>query len=255
MSVLVIEVNEHGIVMGADRNLTHSIPLGISIGQSQRSKIIRLPDKKGLVGYVGCATVGNMFMDEWIQDFIYRNVKIESLESFVINLKDEIQFRKDKDWGSLNADGIIIHVCGFEKDSDKYYPLVYRIANMEWNPTRNEYLKATKKFYFDQHILYQNTITKQNIRDFYKVGNVGWFHQGFDLGAYNTIDTKLNEAFLILAKSEHPKHPKINSIKQVEPYIKMKVLSYGAYFSSFFLPNEQYVGGGADVLSLTWPET
>ena len=35
----------------------------------------------------------------------------------------------------------------------------------------------------------------------------------------------------------------------------MSVLTYGAYFEAYKGPGEQYVGGGADVVSLAWPES
>ncbi len=33
----------------------------------------------------------------------------------------------------------------------------------------------------------------------------------------------------------------------------MAVLGYGAYFGAFYEAFEQYVGGGADVMSVAWP--
>lgn len=255
MSILVIEVKDLGIVIGADRNLTHSnTQTGTLLGQTQRTKIIRLPQNRGIIGYVGCARVGNLFTDEWLQEFVYRNVKFESLESLGNTLAKEIQKQRIMDEGTDDAQGILIHLVGFEKDKTDYYPVVFLITNIHGLKDNGEYENPIKEYRCSEHIKYENGITHQNIRTYYKSGHFGWFHQGFDLGAYNIIDNKLNETFHLLETSGHPKHPTIKSIKDAEPFVKMKVLSYGAYFSSFFLPNEQYVGGGADVLSIPWPE-
>jgi hypothetical protein len=37
-------------------------------------------------------------------------------------------------------------------------------------------------------------------------------------------------------------------------HTKMQVLIYGAYYEAFHPPGAQYVGGGADVLTVPWPD-
>ncbi len=34
----------------------------------------------------------------------------------------------------------------------------------------------------------------------------------------------------------------------------LKILMYGTYYEAFNSMDEQYVGGGADVISLSWPD-
>jgi hypothetical protein len=38
-------------------------------------------------------------------------------------------------------------------------------------------------------------------------------------------------------------------------HIKFEINTYGAYIASFYEPFEQYVGGGADVGTASWPES
>jgi hypothetical protein len=256
MSILDIQVTNHGIVMGADRNLTYTDEINgvIMEGQAQRTKVLKLPKNKGVIGYVGVAHIGGIFTDEWLQNFIFNNIEIDTLEEFTVQLKGEIEKQRMIDEGSNKSVELIIHIAGFEQVDGIYYPLVYRITNMIYDSTKG-YLPPTKKFYYDQHIGYKNGITQQNIRAWYDSGNYTWFHQGFDLSAYNTIDSALKEAYKALININHPNHSLPKNIKEREKYVKMTVLSYGAYFNSFYLPNQQYVGGGADVISIEWPES
>ena len=68
MSILLVEVVPQGLVFGADRNvtftkqrMTESGNITIEIhGQNQRSKVLRWPNRKALVGYVGAAEIGKI---------------------------------------------------------------------------------------------------------------------------------------------------------------------------------------------------
>jgi len=54
---------------------------------------------------------------------------------------------------------------------------------------------------------------------------------------------------------EHPTQPHSvpTTLEEWSKHVKLAVNGYAAYFSSFFEPYEQYVGGGADVVSAAWP--
>jgi len=82
--------------------------------------------------------------------------------------------------------------------------------------------------------------------------NPFWFHQGYDLVTFNMIDATLKEAFKYLFAS-HPNHSLPETLEDWEKHLKMTILTYGSYFQAFNSPNAQLVGG-ADVVSLKWPE-
>lgn len=74
MSILLVEVLPQGLVFGANRNVTftkqravqgESITIEIH-GQNQRPKVLRWPNRKALVGYVGVAEIGGIPTDEWL---------------------------------------------------------------------------------------------------------------------------------------------------------------------------------------------
>ena len=83
--------------------------------------------------------------------------------------------------------------------------------------------------------------------------NPFWFHQGFDLGIFNTISDAVRQALKAIQAGGLSQPP--SSLPEWERYAKFWVLTYGAYFDSFGAPGARYVGGGADVLSIPWPDT
>jgi hypothetical protein len=87
-------------------------------------------------------------------------------------------------------------------------------------------------------------------------GGLFSFRQGYDLAAFNAIDAALRAAMQTLVTA-HPLqiHPFPTTLSEWAKHLRMSVLGYGAYFGAFYAPYEQYVGGGADVVSVPWPPT
>jgi hypothetical protein len=81
-----------------------------------------------------------------------------------------------------------------------------------------------------------------------------WFHQGYDLGTFNTLEEVLRAGMgaVVEKHPDHP-HPFPDSLREWSKHLKMAILTYGAYFGAFYEPFEQYVGGGADVVWAAWP--
>lgn len=77
VSILVVQLVREGLLFGADRNITTSLRRGPDVlvsGQSQRPKVLRWPNRQVLIGYVGRARVAGQPADEWLYDFIGRNL-------------------------------------------------------------------------------------------------------------------------------------------------------------------------------------
>src|SRR5690242_14159373 len=78
MSIFVSEVLADGIVIAADKNVTLATfdtdGNVVSEVQDLGSKILRWPKNKGLLGYVGCAAIGNQTMHEWLYDFVGEHI-------------------------------------------------------------------------------------------------------------------------------------------------------------------------------------
>lgn len=82
-----------------------------------------------------------------------------------------------------------------------------------------------------------------------------WFHQGYDLGTFNVLDGVIRAGMRAVVEGHplHP-HPFPTSLDEWEKHLRMAICTYGAYFEAFYLPFEQFVGGGADVVSARWPD-
>lgn len=48
--------------------------------------------------------------------------------------------------------------------------------------------------------------------------------------------------------------PVPTTLRQLVDHVKFQVHGYGAYFAAFYPPVQQFVGGGADVVTAAWPD-
>lgn len=267
MSILVAQVLNEGIIFGADRNVTRTsireLEDGKTVyvvkGQSQRSKVLRWPNDKALIGYVGAATIGNLSTDDWLYNFIGRNLNFNRYDELSNSLMDEVQRQRIIDEGDDEAEGLIIHLAGFEERAKRKVPVVWYISNCHGYDPEEGYTDITKEFGATEEFWkekYIGTSTTDDIRDYlkHKAENYEpfWLHQGFDLGVFNTLDYFLRQSFRILIENKIREFPR--TLDEWGQYLSLSILTYGAYFQSFFGPGEQYVGGGVDIVSLPWPD-
>ena len=267
MSILVVQALYEGIIMGADRNITSTSvtktadgrTIYIVKGQSQRPKVLRWPNNKALIGYVGVASMGGFPTDEWLYSFIGRNMDFHSFEELARALGQEVQAQRIIDEGQEKAEPLIIHLAGFDKKHGMPVPVIwfirnsYRLDPIEgYVDIRKEYL-VTEELWKKQYIGDSSPETiREYLRGRAEAYNPHWFHQGFDLGVFNTLDAFLRASFRLLIEG-HTRHSFPNTLAEWSHHLSMAILTYGAYFQSFYGPSEQYVGGGVDIVSIPWP--
>ena len=265
MSILVVRVTQDGIIFGADRNITkrhtcldHSYTLEYVSEKSQRPKVLRWPNRKALVGYAGAAGVGDQYTDEWLYDFIGRNQDFDSIDNLAHTLSDEVERQRRKDEGGKAPELLIIHLAGFEERYSYQVPFVYFIRNAwDWD-NRIGYSDIRKEYQCNDHFwrYFENTAPsqiKKALSDF--IDSHGYpfgFQQGLDLTRFNAHDISLVIVNQLLAQ--------VNEVDRIPlafqdwvSRVKMSILTNGAYYEAFFLPGNQYVGGGADTVTLRWP--
>ena len=260
MSILLVEVVPQGILLGADRNITETRTSGgasIEIhGQSQRPKVLRWPRNKALVGYVGAAEIGAQATDDWLYDFIGDNPTISNFDALAEDLRERVEAQRQIDEGSADPQPLIIHLAGFEDRAGSQVPVVWYIRNaFDLGPDGYQTIRKT---FNSSEELWQRfpTCPPAGIRE--ALANMAdnfepfWFHQGLDLGTFNTIETYLKAAFRLLSQS-HADHTLPAELGDWERQVRMSILTYGAYFAAYKGVSEQYVGGGADVVSMPWP--
>ncbi|MCJ7667952.1 MAG: hypothetical protein MUP04_06700 [Anaerolineae bacterium] len=265
MSILVVQMLPQGIIFGADRNITvtrvASDSSGRSVtfvlGQSQRPKVLRWPNKKALIGYVGVAEVGGIPTDEWLYEYIGNHLEFPSFETLAYDLTETIQEQRALDEGQNEPEALVLQLAGFEERDAQQVPVVWYIRNPHgmrdgfYTDIRKEFL-CSEEFW-----KYFPNIPPNQIRD--RLNRLAldnrpfWFHQGLDLGTFNTLDRFLRGAFALLCQA-HPAHSFPQTLPEWEQHLNMAILTYGAYYQAFREPGEQYVGGGADTVSLIWPE-
>jgi hypothetical protein len=267
MSILVVQALPQGIIFGADRNITitetrvRSDPSGRSVtiervyGQSQRPKVLRWPNRKALVGYVGAAQVGDISTDEWLYDYIGEHLEFTEFEKLAHDLTDKIQAQRAIDEGNRDPEALVLHLAGFEERDGHQVPVIWYIRNPH-EMRDGHYTDIRKEFLCTEELWrYHRDFTPAQIRghlnDRAQNNQPFWFHQGLDLGTFNTLETFLREAFQLLY-SAHPDHSFPQELQEWERHLKMTILTYSAYYQAFKGPGEQYVGGGVDTVSLAW---
>jgi hypothetical protein len=267
MSILVVQALYEGLIFGADRNVTATSikktddgkVVYVLRGQSQRQKVLRWPNYRAIIGYVGAATLRGIPTDEWIYDFIGRNLNFSDFKELAHHLRDEVQTQRIIDEEDSKAEPLIIHLAGFEEREHIQVPVIWFITNSHRLDPNGVYADIKKEFGVSEELWQERYIldsTPHTIRDFLgkraKAYNPHWFHQGVDLVAFNTFDHFLRQSFRSLIESGLNR-PFPTTLDEWGKHLSMSILTYGAYFQSFYDPSAQYVGGGVDIVSLPWP--
>ena len=268
MSIFVGELLPSGIVFAADKNLTltHTDQQGRAVAtvQDVGTKILCWPHSKALLGYVGCASVGTRRMDVWLYDFIGDHVDFTDSASVATDLRDRLQQQLGR-----TAPATIVQFATFGQRNGFVVPEYWHITNVPGIDADGEYEPPSPDFVASERLLgfhLQNVafdlnnrpvvVGPDNIREYLRQRAEQfapyWFHQGIGLRAFNTISEAARQAFLALHRAGDVEHPQ--TLDDWGRYAKMWVLIYGAYFDALGRPGERFVGGGADVLSIPWPE-
>ena len=232
-------------------------------GQSPRPKVLRWPNRQVVVGYVGLGKVAGKYTDEWLYDFIGRNLDTElSLKQLADNLKRDLESDLSGQIGSTPSrdDALILHLGGFvEEDAGQWKPQVWFIRNARamdafgYTDIAAEFLPPSDEIppYF-QGI----TATKSEpmSTNGLRIGSRSGFTRAIDLATFNALDQVLRAGMRAIVEN-HPNRPHQfpDSLQEWSKHLKMAILTYGAYFGAFYQPFQQYVGGGADVVWADWP--
>lgn len=260
MSILLVEVVPQGILFGADRNITETrqgVGLLVEIhGQSQSRKVLRWPRNRALVGYVGAAEIGGQPTDEWLYDFIGDNPRFASFDALAEDLRARVEAQRRIDEGGQDPDPLIIHLGGFEERAGLQVPVVWYIRNafdlgpQGYQTIRRAFERSEEFWKYFPNVA--PTDIREALKERAEQYEPFWFHQGFDLGTFNTLETYLRAAFRFLCEN-HQEHTYPVKLSDWQQQVRMSILTYGAYFEAYRAVSEQYVGGGADVVSIPWP--
>jgi hypothetical protein len=260
MSILVVRLVPEGLLFAADRNITQTKSTRdgyVMRGQTQRSKLHKWPNRDAIIGYVGEARIDGTQTEEWLYSFIGRNIDFSAFDTLATALGKELEALMQS--GRVGTP-LIIHLGGFELEGGEWTPRIWFIHNtagldasgplpgtqFQWSD------EIPKDGYFPK--MSGNQI-RADPRVSSQEGELFSFRQGADLAAFNTIDSALRLAMAAMIK-HHPLqiHKFPTDLDEWSKHLRMAVLGYSAYFAAFYASFEQLVGGGADVVSVPWPD-
>ena len=229
------------------------------IGETQRAKVLKWPNREAVVGYVGAETVDRAPTDEWLYAFIGRNLGFTDFETLSAALEAELNVVMDA--GGLRGP-MIVHLGGFENVAGDWTPRIWCIRNttdmspagysLEAQFGRSDEIAQPAFFEGQTGSEIREAVTARAQKGDLLIFS---FRQGIDLAAFNAIDTGLRAAMMSITHT-HPTtpHPYPTSLTEWSKHVRIAVLGYNAYFGAFFTPYEQNVGSVADVVHVPWPE-
>jgi hypothetical protein len=263
----MVRIIPQGLIFAADRNITETeifsengnTTIKMFIGQSKSSKVFKWPNNKAVIGYAGLGSIGNIGMEEWIFDFIGKNLDFKDFSFLANKLKDEVEDTLAPDFDRFGPEALVIHLGGFEERNGCKMPTVWFIRNSN-SLVKGMYKDIRKNFFcgdafwelfpgFDsssgnpaliKHIEYSTS-------QFVPVG----FQQGIDLEVFNAVEGSIRLSYPKIEKT-YPEFYIPQSVGDWEKYMKWTILTYGAFYEVFNSPGRQYVGGGVDSVFLPW---
>jgi hypothetical protein len=257
LSLLVIEVPPQGMIFGADRNRTvvRSFPDGSTTSEQQSvCKIVRWPGERALAASVGSGGVGKRATNDWLLDFMGRNSEFAEPKQVAERLCTTLQ----EDFGG-KLEMLIVEFGAFAQRGPVVVPEMWHISNVHgMNVWTGEYNAPTATFGVSEQILgerFKGTmpeVLKTRLKFSAESWEPFWFHQTVGLDVFNTLEKSLSNGFAQLQRTRGLRLPA--TLPDWERYTRMKVLMFGAFFEAFAEPGSRYVGGGADVFSIPWPE-
>lgn len=256
MSILVVEVLSEGLIFAADRYVTSTYQDGTT-EQDQRLKVLKWPNEKAIIGFVGAAQINKKPIHEWVQEFIEEFKDFSSFEQLSKELSGRVEKQRKIDEGNNPAQPLIIHVGGFEKREGFMVPIIwfirntYKLGRYGYKDFRKEF-KYTEEFWGKFKDTSPDEI-KKVLRVLAKQFKPFWIHQGIDLITFNVLQEMIKSSFRLLCE-QHPDHDLPKNLADWEKYLRMQVLMYGSYFEAFFSPDKRFVGGGVDIASIPWPK-
>lgn len=256
MSILIVEALSEGLIFAADRNITALSAGGTSRQVSPRPKVLKWPNDKAVIGFVGAAQINNQPIHEWILKFIDEFKDFSSFEEVSKELSSRVETQRKIDEGNKLASPLIIHLGGFEERERAMVPVIWVIRNTH-KLGRYEYKDIRKDFECKEAFweFFPDTYPDE-IRKLLKVLGKQfkpfWFHQGIDLMTFNVLQDTIKSSFRFLCE-QHPDHDFPKNLAEWEKYLRLQVLMYGSYYEAFFPTGQQFVGGGVDIESIPWP--
>lgn len=265
MSVLVLNIVPEGILLGTDRLLRWGPdPMTRLVGHTEGPKIIRWPNRRALLGFIGMADLGRRVdrnsTYEWLTDFIGANHDFDSLTELANELCRSVQSQYlDDGWNGEEDEVLVIELAGFQRaDDGESVPQVWHIANTHGISDAGTYNAIDSNFGLsDEFASRFSPLSAADVK-IRLAENPFWIHQTGDFENFNSLCRSLDEfydrrlrSFGIDPAVEPPEYDRLH---EFESRVRMKILTYGSFNDSFETPVSRSIGGGADVFFLEWPD-
>jgi hypothetical protein len=265
VTILVVQLVPQGLIFGADRNVTASnltrddAGSGTRlVGRVERPKVLKWPNAEVIIGYAGEASLEGMPTDRWLYKFIGEHLCFESLASVATALTDALnellELRLVGHEPNGGKDPLLIHLGGFELDAGEIRPRIFYVRNIVGISPAGKYDVGSSFECSNELEAYLGRMSASRIKEHVHAAYFG-FRQGSTLPEFNTLDER-NRGALAAVGAECPDTQKGLPPADLEGWarhVTYTILAYGAYYSAFYPPWQQLVGGGADVVHVPWP--
>lgn len=236
MSLILTQINKHGIVFAADSNITVN---GTRIEKGE--KIFKIPHLKAALCLAGAYSVNGEDMDNWMKNYIKKD-KSKSLKKFAEKLSTYLEKEmKDRE----KSDGCIIHISGFVKENGSEHPEMWGIGNVDLS-LNGGYTPRGNGFQCREDFWNRDWETNNLRQKFITPNNFGYqyYINGFTAGrvSFNLLTLYLNNFLSSIWQNQQYKFRPPRSIKEYESLAKFTMGYIALMFTlSEYLP--KYIGG------------
>jgi len=235
------------MIAAADRRITY--PDG---RHKNWKKIFNIPYLHGAISYYGLAEFLpkgkkiNWNFTNWLPTFISNNAKVDSVECFALNLRDELNKIVPPTYLKDNPSGF--HICGYD---NRGYPEFWSLTNIgkfsdyKYSNLKKAYQPPANELQggYLQGIGWNGT-------DPLSVENKIVTYRNGDIRAHGVVFKKLDEIYNYL--SQFGNFKKIEDLEQYKDFIKYKFKILAYIYKK--MAKQKIIGGDIDVLLLKKPK-
>lgn len=240
MTLILTQINKHGIIFASDSNVT--------VGNTHTvrgKKIFEIPKLRAALCCAGAYSVGQEMMDKWMQNYIQAD-KSQSLKEFTENLCSAL---KNKMRVDEKRAGCIIHISGFVNENGIEHPEMWGISNVESIKSDGTYLFRDNLDFRED--FWSRDWKKKETKDMFKSGGYLYYINGFTPGrvAFNILSQRLTSFLLDIWAIKNYKFKPPKNIREHKSLVRFSMNFIALMFNlSEYRPKS--IGGKIKIFSI-----
>ena len=249
MSLIITQISSHGIIHATDSNLTS----GNGSFARQDKKLFPVPFLNAALTVAGSYNVGVQQMNVWMEGFIQTQHEgnVDSLGAFARALAKSLETAMTPE---QKASGSIIHIAGYEKDSEGFHPEFWFVRNIYGIDTETgEYKDVRETFQISEDFWMRDWKENKLAKDF-EQGGYQIYINGFTSGriSFWLFQSQMTNFFWQIWSNHAWEFRPPNSIEESKLIVDLYIRTIGVLFSlsDYTAP---FIGGTPQLYAIPKP--